>query len=594
MNAIILAAGMGKRLKELTYNNAKCMIQVSGTTLIERLLRQIDKQDVHKITIVIGYKGQALRDYISSLSIQTPIEYIENQIYDKTNNIYSLSLAKDVLCEDDTLLFESDIIFEDSIIKALIEDTRPTLALVDKYEAWMNGTCVKTDKNDNIVAFVPGKEILFSEADSYYKTVNIYKFSKQFSQEYYVPALEAYEAANGENEYYEQVLRVLTETGNTEMKAKRLRGHLWYEIDDIQDLDIASSLFERDAIKRYTLLEQRNGGYWRYPKLLDFNGAGKSYFPSARMIDEMKFSFNKLMTQTPSGSDTIRLLFSKCFNVRQEYIAACSCENAFFLSLSASLKGRNGFIADELEICNAPCFEGQIRFSPSEEGAYNVDSIIQFFKQNRVDNIILSNPQRHLGGFINRENVLTLLKWCDCNGIVLVIDESFIDFADEGGHSLLHNDILEAYNNLIIYKNISVSCGISGAGMSVVFSKELSSHLKRDVVGFHVHSFSEFFLQIFEKYKEDYQKALMMFKAERARMSDELSKIQGICVFPSQSDIIVIDVKKTNSRQFAAKLLNDYNIFVGITETGSFIRIAVRTAEDNDKLLTAIKETLSQ
>ena len=124
MQAIILAAGMGKRLKELTKNNTKCMVKVNGVTLIDRMLHQLEKQRLSRIVIVVGYEGQKLIDYIDTLGIRTPIVYVQNPIYDKTNNIYSLALAKDWLCQEDTLLFESDIIFEDSVLDALVSDPR--------------------------------------------------------------------------------------------------------------------------------------------------------------------------------------------------------------------------------------------------------------------------------------------------------------------------------------------------------------------------------------------------------------------------------------------------------------------------------------
>ena len=157
MQAVILAAGMGKRLKELTKNNTKCMVKVNGVALIDRMLHQIEAQNLSRIIIVVGYEGKKLMDYIGTLNIRTPIEYIENPIYDKTNNIYSLSLAKEWLCREDTLLFESDLIFDDSVLDALVSDPRDTLALVDKYESWMDGTCVKLGDDDRIEAFVPGK-----------------------------------------------------------------------------------------------------------------------------------------------------------------------------------------------------------------------------------------------------------------------------------------------------------------------------------------------------------------------------------------------------------------------------------------------------
>ena len=137
MQAIILAAGMGKRLGALTQNNTKCMVKVNGVTLIERLLHQLERVKapaaISRIVIVTGYEGQKLRDYISTLNIQCPIEYVDNPIYATTNNIYSLSLAKEYLLQEDSLLFESDLIFEDKVIDRIIQNPYTSLALVDKF-----------------------------------------------------------------------------------------------------------------------------------------------------------------------------------------------------------------------------------------------------------------------------------------------------------------------------------------------------------------------------------------------------------------------------------------------------------------------------
>ena len=195
MQGIILAAGMGSRLKKLTQNKPKCMVEVSGTTLIERALRQLDKLKLNRIVIVTGYSCETLINFIEGFDINTPIVFVNNEIYDKTNNIYSLYLAKDYLESDDTLLLESDLIFENSILQQLVNDKRESLALVDKYESWMDGTCLIVGENDEIESFVPGRKFDFTNSNNYYKTVNIYKFSKDFSRRYYVPFLEAYSKA---------------------------------------------------------------------------------------------------------------------------------------------------------------------------------------------------------------------------------------------------------------------------------------------------------------------------------------------------------------------------------------------------------------
>ena len=235
MQAIILSAGMGKRLKELTNNATKCMVKVNGVTMIERMLTSLDRLSLNRIILVVGYEGDKLKEYVGTLSVKTPIEFVENKIYNKTNNIYSLYLAKDHLLNEDTLLLESDLVFEDAVLDRIVNDPQPSLALVAKFESWMDGTVVELDDEDNIVRFRSKNEFRFEDIKNYYKTVNIYKFSKEFSRSHYVPFLEAYCKALGNNEYYEQVLKVITLLDKPDIKAIRLHDEAWYEIDDVQD-----------------------------------------------------------------------------------------------------------------------------------------------------------------------------------------------------------------------------------------------------------------------------------------------------------------------------------------------------------------------
>ena len=269
MQAIILAAGMGKRLGELTRENTKCMIKVHEQTLIERMIKQLSELGISRIILVIGYKGDKVRALIGDRIDNTPILYIENQVYDKTNNIYSLYLAKNYLVEQETLLLESDLIFADDILKKLVADPNPNVAVVTKYQSWMDGTVVTLDEENNILNFISKKAFEFNHQDTYYKTVNIYKFSKEFSTNKYVPFLEAYCKALGNKEYYEQVLKVISLLNKPDLKALNIGSEKWYEIDDQQDLHNAEALFS-EGKQALTLYSKRFGGYWRFPMLLDF------------------------------------------------------------------------------------------------------------------------------------------------------------------------------------------------------------------------------------------------------------------------------------------------------------------------------------
>ena len=194
MQAIMLAAGKGSRLGKYTKNNTKCMLDVHVETLLERAIDALLEAGIKDFILVLGYKKDNVKKFIKEKELDKKINitYVDNDVYDTTNNIYSLYLAKDYLIQDDTILLESDLIYDKSIIKKLVNSKYESAALIAKYEEWMDGTVVKLNDDNTINSFVERKDFNYDDVDSYYKTVNIYKFSKEFSERFYLPFLESY------------------------------------------------------------------------------------------------------------------------------------------------------------------------------------------------------------------------------------------------------------------------------------------------------------------------------------------------------------------------------------------------------------------
>ena len=601
MQAIILAAGMGKRLKELTQNNTKCMVKVNGVPLIDRMLHQLDKKKLTRIVIVVGYKAQELISHIGRLGIATDIVYIENPIYFKTNNIYSLALAKEYLCKEDTLLFESDLIFEDAVIDKLLDDPRDTLALVDKYESWMDGTCVKLDKNDNIEAFVPGSKFRFNDISKYYKTVNIYKFSKHFSESHYVPFLDAYSKALGNNEYYEQVLRVITMLDDPIIKAKRLDGQLWYEIDDIQDLDIASSMFAEDDASKIKLIQSRYGGYWRYPQVLDFCYLVNPYFPPQKLIDELKVNFEKLLTQYPSGMNVNSLLAAKNFGVHKENIIVGNGAAELIKCLMEHLSGKTGFVRPTFEeYPNRYNDNDSVSFYPDNaDYSYTADDLMEFFSDKDINSLVVVNPDNPSGNYIPKKDIIRLIDWSKEKNITLIIDESFVDFSDETNATIIDQSLLSSAPHLFVMKSISKSYGVPGLRLGVLASGnvEMIGLMKKDIAIWNINSFGEFYMQISEKYNKDYISALEKFRCERARYISELKKIDGLRIIPSQANYVMAELTNgMTAAKLTSLLFNKHSLLIKDLSVkmkkGQYIRLAVRNTEDNDKLTAALKKEM--
>lgn len=600
MQGLILAAGLGSRLKHLTKNNTKSMVEVNGISLIERMLRAMDNCNFSRIIVVTGYRSDIFTEYINNLGINTIIEFVNNDVYDKTNNIYSMYLAREYMEKEDTITFESDLIFEDRLIDLLIEDKRPNLALISKYERWMDGTCLKINDNEEILEFVSGKEFDFSNADEYYKTINIYKFSKDFSKEIYFPMLEKYMEEHGKNDYYETVLKNIINLKKNDIFAKIVPSdYKWYEIDDEQDLRIAENIFSNgeEKLKKY---QNTFGGYWRYTNLLDFCYLVNPYFPPEKMKEEIKYNFNILLEQYPSGLGINSSLASKIYGVKNEYIVIGNGAAELIKSVMENLTGNVGFIRPTFEeYPNRYKNINSVIFVPeNDDFKYDYEDIVEFFGDKDINTLVLINPDNPTGNYIVKEKILKLIDWCKSKNIKLILDESFVDFADYEDTSFLHNEILENYRDLIVIKSISKSYGVPGLRLGVLATSnsDLIDFIKKDVSIWNINSFGEYYLQIYDKYKKDYATALTKIKNARKIFVEDLKKIEEFRVIPSEANYVTIELLSGNSKKLCSEMLEKYNVFIkDLTPkinwlNKQYIRVAIRDEKDNAYFIGTIKE----
>ena len=592
---------MGRRLGEFTKDNTKCMVQVNGIRLIDRLLGQLSKLSLSRIVIVVGYKGDELKKHVGNQYSGTKIEYINNPIYDKTNNIYSLALAKEQMQQDDTLLIESDLIFDDNLFSLITDNPYPNLALVAKYESWMDGTMVCIDDEKNIINFIPKEAFSFSEADKYYKTINIYKFSKEFSRTKYIPFLEAYSKAVGNNEYYENVLRIITLLDNKELKALPITNEKWYEIDDKQDLDIAEALFaeEKDILRKYY---GRFGGYWRFPKMLDYCYLVNPYFPPQKIIDEMQANFGTLITQYPSGMKVNTLLASKCWGIKEEYILPGNGAAELIKLLMEQLPGTIGITRPTFEeYPNRRDKSTIVTFVPqNNEYRYSAQDLIDYFGEHHADNILLINPDNPSGNFIPKQDILMLASWCEREKVRLIVDESFVDFSNNWEHNtLLHDSTLESHPNMLVIKSISKSYGVPGIRLGILCSADtqIISSLKSAVSIWNINSFCEYFMQIYTKYEKEYKRACRRFIEERNLFEQQLRQISFLRIIPSEANYFLAEVLPPyTASSLVLKMLKEFNILMRDCsgkqgfDGKQYMRIAVRDHNDNTRLIESLKQ----
>lgn len=601
MQAIILAAGMGKRLGELTRNSTKCMVKVDGKRLIEYALDALAAQGIRKAVIVTGHGADEFPDVLGSSYAGIAVSYVHNPDYARTNNIYSLFLARKDMEADDSILLESDLIFDPAIIRDCVLHPSPNVAVVARFESWMDGTVTRLGEDADITCFLGKKEMVEADLVHYFKTVNIYKLSRSFCRDKFFPFLDVYIKTKGLNEYYEEVFKLLTFIDRGALKALDVSGRLWYEIDDIQDLDIAHALFAKGEAK-VKALHARYGGYWRFPKLKDYCYLVNPYFPTPGMFAEMARSFPTLVANYPSGQKIQNLLAAKMFGIAPEHILIGNGASELIKALFRGEEGTIGISVptfDEYRACAGP--ERIKPFRPSRpDFRYTADDLLDFCSREKVSALILINPDNPSGNFIPRADAVRLAEKLAEKKIRLIYDESFLDFADgSADHSMIEPDLLNRLPNLTAVKSISKSYGVPGLRLGVMATSDrgLLERVWKEISIWNINSPAEHFLQIIDKHRNDFRSACRQIVLERERFVLGLRDIPFLRVLPSHANYVLCEILPPRKpAELAEILLDHYDILIKDAsgklgfDGRPFVRLTVRDQADDDVLLAALRD----
>ena len=241
--ALLLAAGTGSRLFPSTKNSPKCLTLVNGKSILERLVTNLKKQGFKRLVIVTGHKKECIMEFLGSKSKGLTIEYVYSPLYQTTNNIYSLWMARNIIKEP-FVLFESDLVLNTSLLNEMVFPDRMAIA---KMQPWLNGTTVSINKMNQVTQFQIGTVETYT--DIRFKTVNIYSFSLP-SWQAVVKKLHQYISEGRVNCYYEAVLSEMVDAKILTFDSVSFDHKPWYEVDTIFDLAEAEKLFPIKSKKR--------------------------------------------------------------------------------------------------------------------------------------------------------------------------------------------------------------------------------------------------------------------------------------------------------------------------------------------------------
>ena len=600
--AIILAAGAGRRLGSFTDAHPKPLLEINGTPILGNCLTRLKEAGVEDVVIVVGHFKDQIAAFAGADYAGLKIRYIESERYATTNNIYSLWLAREELNED-ILLVEADIFFDEKLLAALQDADAENVAATALFARGMDGAVVTRDANGFVTRLIEGKEqgagFDYSAA---YKTVNIYRFGRAYLQDEFVPLMDAAVKAGRVNDYYELLLKDMLATGKHKLYALDCTDIDWYEIDDHLDRAIAEYKF-LPAPERKKFLSGEYGSYWRYG-VVDHAYIYNPYFPTADFSKRLKADFDIVAKEYPAGQKSLARAAATAFDLLPERLVVangaselirivCGQGNATVAVSVPSFNeyehatGAANLVKVELK---APHFE------------FDTEAFVAKMRQGRAHMAVVVSPNNPTSLAVPREKLLKLLSSLEAYGAILILDESFIEFTDDPAkYSLM--DQVPKRRNLVIVKSLSKVYGIAGLRLGLLYSDNASivNTTRRALPIWNINGFAESFLRLLPRYRAEFAASCRQVRADTVELYELLAAIPGSHAYAPQANFVFWRLPDSISADtLVSRLFAEHHMLIKdcsektMHEGSHYVRIAARTPEENRRLVNAIRDVVGR
>ena len=599
--AVILAAGVGNRLRSYTREYPKCFVEVAGVPILENTLAHLAALGCEEVVIVIGHHKELIIEKFGAKFLEMSIVYVVAESYETTNNIYSLWLARSHLTED-VLLLEANVFFERAVLERLLSEAGGNSAVVSQHQSWMSGTVVSVDSRGHIAALFDAQH----QDDGFnyskvYKTANLYLFRQDYLRRYFVPQLEAYIAADDVNEHYESILIALAHRGKNNLRAVICNDLNWYEIDDESDRLAAEYLFSSPE-QRYAHVDKQHGGYWRFG-FVDHAYLYNPYYPPKTVFTHFQNHLRDLVLNYPAGQDVVARLVGTLIDQPPAWLVVGNGASELIKIISGRLAGQI--------ICPVPSFneyENAARdrsFVPFELPSPSFELDVDAFAERTIACnarvAIVVSPNNPTSLSVPRGDLLRLAERLCEQDCMVVVDESFLDFANDCANLSVEGWV-ERTPNLAVIKSLSKSFGIGGLRLGYLLTRNPSfaDAIRSELHIWNVNGFAESFLRLAPRYRRAFRESCVRVRADCDRLYEGLSRIPGITAYKPDANFVMcrLPTPGLTAPEVAKRLFMDFNLYVkhcagkNMPEAARYLRIASRTEPENNMLIQALWQCL--
>jgi histidinol-phosphate/aromatic aminotransferase/cobyric acid decarboxylase-like protein/CTP:phosphocholine cytidylyltransferase-like protein len=584
----------------LTAETPKCLVKIAGETIISRALRVLAERGIGEAVIVVGYRGQAVRDCLGTAFAGLSLSYVEAPDYATTNNIRSLWHARDALNED-ILLIEGDLVFDEVVVEALLATSDSSAAVVPVDRVPLGSKVCVGDLN-RINRFILDGDGRCGPSDRIYKTANIYHLRRQLLVEHVLPRLSRVVSEGHLDRYYESVFRDLVDDGSLmDFTAVDVSFGRWWEIDDQSDLDVAE--FEcASRSEQYDRLRALHGGLWRYG-IADHSYMTNMYFPVSELIGRLEAKADSIISNYPVGQEELARLGAEWTGSNPGHLAIANGSCELIRVLGRDSISRITVPTPTFNEYEAMVDAGELNRFPVDPQSLelDMDAFVQSAIAWRSDAAIIASPNNPTGLSVPLDRIVDAARVLAAHGCRLIVDESFVEFS-RGGRAQSVEDFVGDHANLAVLKSMSKVFGIPGLRLGYLLSADRAfvARVRSLLPIWNVNGFAAEFLRMGTLYRDAFERSCELTRSDTLELENALSDLPMLTPIRSDANFVLCRIADgaASASEVARKLYLAHKILVkdcsskSMPDGDRYLRIAARTPAENQRLVSALASVL--
>jgi histidinol-phosphate/aromatic aminotransferase/cobyric acid decarboxylase-like protein/NDP-sugar pyrophosphorylase family protein len=597
--ALILAAGLGQRMRPLTTDVPKCLVEVNGIPILFRSLRVLASAGVTEAIIVVGHEAAQVRRRVGHNFAGIDVEYVDAPSFDTTNNIRSLWDARRY-CDEDILLLEGDILFDRDVVMRLREQVGSSMAVAAN-NANFSGTVVRHDDNGFVTAFILGAELDGRlNGNDAQKTVNIYLLRAEALRTKVLPELCRQVDSGNVQAYYETVFRDLVADGSLpDLVAVDVSTSRWYEIDDYRDLEMAEFIF-LSRERQFDRIQSLHGSYWRYG-VVDHSYLYNLHFPPPAMLNDLRDELPDIVTNYPVGQLELDRLVAQWTATHPASIVVGNGAAELIKVL-----GQHFIEKMTIPVPSFNEYENVLRPEQLDRVALDpvtfeldLDAFAESARRAGSNVAVLVTPNNPTALSVDRQAVLELARRLAEHRCLLIVDESFIEFSRAGRTASVEGDV-DNHPNLVIIKSMSKVFGIAGLriGYLLTADRRFAAAVRAHLPIWNLNGIAESFLRRVGRYRSEFAASCEVVRDTCQELYCALRELPSLAPFQPDANFVFckITAPGLTGPALARRLYVEHRILIKdcasktMPEADRYLRIASRTAAENRRLVDALSQ----